>query len=55
MSRSGKIMVSKYEHLMLPGVFPDQVTPYIDFTVDVVGQCEVPVVKVLLQMPVIYK
>ena len=55
MSHSGKIMVSKYEHLMLPGVFPDQVTPDIDFTDEVVGQCEVPVVKVLLQMPVIYK
>ena len=40
---------------MLPGVFPDQITPDIDFTDEVVGQCEVPFVKVLLQMPVIYK
>ena len=48
-------MVSKYGHLMLPGVFPDQVTPDIDFTNEVVGQCEVQVVKILVQMPVIYK
>ena len=51
----GKIMVSKYGHLKLPGVFPDQVTPDIDFTNEVVGQCEVQVVKILVQMPVIYK
>ena len=28
----GKIMLSKYEHLMLPGAFPDKVIPDIDFT-----------------------
>ena len=29
-------MVSKYGHLMLPGTFPDKITPDIDFTVEVV-------------------
>ena len=29
----GKIMLSKYGHLMLPsGIFPDKVTPRIGFT-----------------------
>ena len=27
-----KIMVSKYQNLMLPGVFQDKVTPDLDFT-----------------------
>ena len=48
----GKTMVSKYEYLMLPGAFPDKVTPYIDFTDESVVQsdntCKVPVVKMLL-------
>ena len=42
----GKIMLSKYEHLMLPSLtFPDKVTPGIDFTDEAVAQCDVPVVK----------
>ena len=45
----GKIMLSKYRHLMLPsGIFPDKVTPGIDFTDEAVVQCDVPVVKILL-------
>ena len=49
-------MVSKYGHLMLPsGAFPDKVTPDIDFTDETVVQCDVPVVKILLQVLVIYK
>ena len=45
----GKIM-SKYGHLMLPsGTFPNNVTPGIDFTDEAVVQCDVPVVKILLQ------
>ena len=44
----GEIM-SKYGHLMLPGAFPDQVTPDTDFTDEAVLQCsDVPVVKILL-------
>ena len=48
-------MVLKYEHFMLPEAFPDKVTPDIDFTDEVVDQCDVPVVKLLLQVLVIYK
>ena len=33
---------------MLPGTFPDNVTPDTDFTHEVVVQCDVPVVKILL-------
>ena len=40
---------------MLPGAFLDKVTPDIDFTSEVVVQCDVPVVKILLQVLVIYK
>ena len=41
----GKIMLSKYGHLMLPSLtFPDKVTPGIDFTDEAVAQCDVPVV-----------
>ena len=48
-------MVSKYGHLMLPGTFTDKVIPDIDFTDEAVVQCDVPVVKILLQVLVIYK
>ena len=41
-------MVLKYEHLMLPGAFPDEVTPVIDFTDEAVVQCDIPVIKILL-------
>ena len=44
----GEIMVSKYEHLMLPGPFPDKVTPNTGFTDEPVVQCDIPVVKILL-------
>ena len=43
-----EIMVSKYDHLMPPGAFPDKVTHDIDFTDEAVVQCDVPVVKILL-------
>ena len=33
---------------MLPGTFPDNVTPNIDFKHEVVVQGDVPVVKILL-------
>ena len=48
-------MVSKYGHLMLPGTFTDKVIPDIDFTDEAVVQFDVPVVKILLQVLVIYK
>ena len=49
-------MLSKYGHLMLPsGVFPDKVTTDIDFIGEIVVQCDVPVVKILLLVLVIYK
>ena len=39
----------KYGHLMVPGTFPDKVTPDIDFIDEVVVQCyNVPVLKILL-------
>ena len=53
--KMGKIMASKYGHLIPPGAFPDKVTPDIDFTDEAVVQCDVPVVKILLQVLVIYK
>ena len=49
-------MVSKYGHLMLPsGAFPDKVTIDTDFTDEAVVQCDVPVVKILLEVLVVYK
>ena len=44
----GKIIVSEYGRLMLAGVFPDKMTPDIEFTDKAVVQCDVPVVKLLL-------
>ena len=44
----GEMIMSKYGHLMLPGAFPDKVTPYIDFKDEALVQCYVPVVKILL-------
>ena len=41
----GKIIVSKYGQLMLPGVFPDKITSDIDFTDEAVVDHGVPVVK----------
>ena len=44
----GEMIMSKYGHLMLPGAFPDKITPYIDFKDEALVQCYVPVVKILL-------
>ena len=41
-------MVLKDKHLMLPGEFPDTVTPDIDFTDEAVVQCDVIVAKIFL-------
>ena len=41
-------MLSKYQYLMLPGVFTDKVTPNLDFTDEAVIPHDVPVVKILL-------
>ena len=49
----GKIMLSKYGNLMLPRVFSDKAIPDIDFTDEAVVQCDVPVIKILLYVPVI--
>ena len=51
----GEIMVLKHGHLMLPGAFPDKVTPGIGFTDKDVVPCDVSVVKIILQVLVIYK
>ena len=40
--------MSKYEYLMLPRLFQEKVIPGIDFTDEVVVQCDVPIVKILL-------
>ena len=48
-------MVSKYEHFMLPGAFPDKVAPDIGFTDEALIQCDVTAVKILLKALVIYK
>ena len=48
-------MVSKYGHLMPPGVFPDKGTPVIHFTDETVVLCDVLDVKILLQVLVTYK
>ena len=38
-------MVSKYG-LMLPGAFPDKVTPDIVFADEAVAQCDIPVIRI---------
>ena len=38
-------LVPTYGHMMLPGAFPDKVTPDIDFADQRVVQCGGPVVK----------
>ena len=40
--------MTKYVHLILPGVFPNKVTPDIDFTDETIFKCDVPVVNTLL-------
>ena len=54
-NKVGKIMASKYKHSMLPGAFPDKVTPEINFVDKVVFWCDISVLKTLLQVMVIYK
>ena len=44
----GKVMLSKYGHLMLKGAFPDKITPDIDFVDEAAVQCYISVVKILL-------
>ena len=39
---------AKYEYLLLPGAFLDNVTPDIGFTYEAVIRCGVKVVKILL-------
>ena len=48
-------MVSKYGYLRLPGVFPDKIIPDINFTDEVVVQCVVQVIKILLWVLVNYR
>ena len=43
--KDGEIMVSKYG-LMLPGEFPDKVTPDIVFADEAVAQCDIPVIRI---------
>ena len=50
-----EVMVSKYGYLMLPGAFPGKVISDIDFKDEVGVQCVVPVLKILIQVLVIYK
>ena len=50
-----EMMVSKYGYLMLPRAFPGKVISDIDFKYEVVVQCVVPFVKILMQVPVVYK
>ena len=40
---------------MPPGAFTDKITPDIDFTDEAVVDCDVPVVKILLWVLLIYK
>ena len=44
----GEVMVLTYGHLVLPGAFPDKVTPDIGLSDEAVDRCDVPVVKILL-------
>ena len=45
-----EMMVSKYGYLMLPGAFPVKVISDTDFKDDLVVQCVVPIVKILMQV-----
>ena len=49
------MMVSKYGYLMLPEAFHVKVISDTDFKDDLVVQCVIPIVKILMQVPVIYK
>ena len=48
-------MVSKCGHLILPGAFPDKVSPDNDFKDEAALLYDVTVVRMFLQVPVIYK
>ena len=50
-----KVMVLRYGCLMSPETLPDKITPDVNFKDKTVVQCDVPVVKILLQVLVIYK
>ena len=43
-------MVSKYGHLMVPGVFPGKITHANDFTDETVAQYDALVIKCLLNL-----
>ena len=53
--KMGKIILSKYEDLMLPRIFPDKVTLDIDCTDEAVVECDFPIVEIILLVLVIYK
>ena len=53
--KMGKIILSKYEHLMLPRTFPDKVTLDIDCTDKAVVECDFPIAEIILLVLVIYK
>ena len=38
-------MISKYRHLVLPGVFPNKIILDIDFADEAVVQCDFPLAK----------
>ena len=42
-----EIIVSKYSYLALPGVFSDKIIPDIDFINEAIGQCDIPLLKIL--------
>ena len=46
--KEGEIMVSKYGQLMPPGEFPDTIAPDTGFIDEIVVNCHVSVVKILL-------
>ena len=48
-------MVSKYGYLNLRGAFPDNVISDIDLTDEVEVQCDVSLVKIVMQVLGIYK
>ena len=53
--QKGRKIAGKYEYLMLPRIFPDKVTPDIDFTGKTVAQWDGPVVKIVFYALVMYK
>ena len=39
--------MSKYSYLALPGVFSDKIIPDTDFINEAIGQCDIPLLKIL--------